>query len=157
MYRGFILNVPGPTLKERPRIPWKISTDGKNTLVSSEGNLDPYDGLVMFSKLINVNGAGSDDDEEDGICVEKGLEYCKRRVETKWRSFGSSDPLDLGMALWTSSWWDGEWAAHVRNESVKSVCELLHLPNLCFLSLELPYCVISRNTFYFATNEGFFL
>eukprot|EP00899_Mesostigma_viride_P014897 jgi/Mesvir1/23408/Mv21100-RA.1 len=40
----------GPSVN-RPRMYWKMSVDLRTPLVTSEGNLDPFDGLVMFRRL----------------------------------------------------------------------------------------------------------
>ncbi|KAK3062243.1 hypothetical protein LTS18_004536 [Coniosporium uncinatum] len=86
----------------RPRMYWKLSMDLSRPLVRSEGNLDPVDGYVVYSLLQETAG-------DESLKEEVG-EY-KRILETKWRRYGSDDPLDLGMTLWTAHWFEGreEW------------------------------------------------
>ncbi|EPQ52292.1 hypothetical protein GLOTRDRAFT_47697 [Gloeophyllum trabeum ATCC 11539] len=79
----------------RPRMFWKMSVDLAQPLVRSEGNLDPIDGYVVYSLLQKTAGTP----------VLRGeIEDYRKILETKWRGYGSSDPLDLGMTLWTSHW-----------------------------------------------------
>ncbi|KZT25642.1 hypothetical protein NEOLEDRAFT_1133107 [Neolentinus lepideus HHB14362 ss-1] len=89
----------------RPRMYWKMSEDLSRPLVRSEGNLDPIDGYVVYSLLQSAAG--------EPVLQSKIAEY-KKILETKWRNYGSSDPLDLGMTLWTSHWFvhdpQEEWA-----------------------------------------------
>ncbi|TFK49004.1 hypothetical protein OE88DRAFT_453149 [Heliocybe sulcata] len=90
----------------RPRMYWKMSMDLSRPLVRSEGNLDPIDGYVVYSRL-QRSGLGNDLQEE--------VADYKKIVEAKWRHYGSCDPLDLGMTLWTTHWLVDdpreEWAA----------------------------------------------
>ncbi|KAI9736171.1 MAG: hypothetical protein M1834_001056 [Cirrosporium novae-zelandiae] len=89
---------------KRPRLYWKMSMDLSEPLVFSEGNLDPIDGYVVFSILQAVAG-------QNGILANEIASY-KRILDTKWPNYSSSDPLDLGMTLWTAHWFLGkeEWA-----------------------------------------------
>lgn len=88
----------------RPRMYWKMSMDLREPLVRSEGNLDPVDGYVVFSLLQKTDGVTST------VLKDEVADY-KRIVDTKWRSYSSHDPLDLGMTLWTAHWFaDEEWA-----------------------------------------------
>ncbi|KAF2187064.1 hypothetical protein K469DRAFT_738270 [Zopfia rhizophila CBS 207.26] len=81
----------------RPRIYWKMSTDLKTPLVKSEGNLDPVDGLVTFRLLQQTDG-------QDSTVLSEEIADYERIVESKWKGYTSSDPLDLGMTLWTAHW-----------------------------------------------------
>ncbi|KAL0261927.1 hypothetical protein SLS55_003361 [Diplodia seriata] len=89
---------------ERPRMYWKVSADLKRPLVLSEGNLDPVDGLVVCKLLREFEG------DEDVLAAET-RDY-ENIVATKWRNYKSSDPLDLGMTLWTAHQYAGkeQWA-----------------------------------------------
>jgi hypothetical protein len=92
----------------RPRMYWKVSVDLQTPLVRSEGNLDPIDGFVVYRLLQGADGPGS-------RCLEREIEEYGRIVRGKWRGYGSSDPLDLGMTMWTAHFFgmgDGaeEWS-----------------------------------------------
>lgn len=106
----------------RPRMVWKMSMDLKRVLVGSEGNLDPVDGFVVFRLLQETDGAGSQ-------VLENEIGQYERIVRTKWRGYGSSDPLDLGMTLWTAHWFgvgEGreEWAEALVRAAARDVGEL---------------------------------
>jgi hypothetical protein len=92
----------------RPRMVWKVSVDLSRPLVHSEGNLDPVDGLTIFRLLRATDGAQSE------VLKAEITDY-EKIVQTKWRTYRSDDPLDLGMTLWTSHWLAGEeeWAAGI--------------------------------------------
>ncbi|KAI1784534.1 hypothetical protein LXA43DRAFT_1122544 [Ganoderma leucocontextum] len=103
----------------RPRMCWKTSVDLSRAVVSSEGNLDPIDGYVVFSLLQR------DHEGEGGVGVlEREVGEYRRILETKWRGYGSDDPLDLGMTMWTAHWFDGreEWATELSKRAL--VCLL---------------------------------
>ncbi|KAJ9646616.1 hypothetical protein H2199_002665 [Coniosporium tulheliwenetii] len=106
----------------RPRMVWKMSMDLKRVLVGSEGNLDPVDGYVVFRLLQETDGAGSQ------VLATEIAEY-ERIVRTKWRGYSSSDPLDLGMTLWTAHWYGvgeerEEWAEALVKAAERDVGEL---------------------------------
>ncbi|KAG9050649.1 hypothetical protein FS837_003749 [Tulasnella sp. UAMH 9824] len=84
----FLVNPDSP----RPRMFWKMSIDLSQPAVFSEGNLDPIDGYVVYKLLQKTNG---------GKGLEKELEALRKIVDAKWRDYSSTDPLDLGMTLWT--------------------------------------------------------
>ena len=79
--------------------------DLREPLVRSEGNLDPVDGLVVFRLLRDSDGPDS------AVLAEEIGDY-EKIVSTKWEGYNSSDPLDLGMTLWTAHWFaeSDEWA-----------------------------------------------
>lgn len=79
----------------RPRMYWKVSVDLRTPLVRSEGNLDPIDGFVVYRLLQGADGVESK-------CLEREIEEYGRIAQRKWRGYGSSDPLDLGMTMWTA-------------------------------------------------------
>lgn len=99
----------------RPRMRWKMSVDLSHPLVTSEGNLDPIDGYVIFSLLQRTAG-------DDRILEEEIRDY-KRIVDSKWKYMESDDPLDLGMTLWTVHWMAAEesWAEAVRQRAAKDL------------------------------------
>lgn len=88
----------------RPRMFWKMSIDLSRPLVRSEGNLDPIDGYVVYSLLQKTAG--------DSDVLSPEIADYKKILDTKWQSYSSSDPLDLGMTLWTSHWFgeEQEWS-----------------------------------------------
>jgi len=79
---------------------WKMSMDLSKPLVYSEGNLDPIDGYVTFQILQKTVG-------DPSVLAEEIRDY-KKIVDTKFEQYYSGDPLDLGMTLWTSHWFDKE-------------------------------------------------
>ena len=97
---------------ERPRMFWKVSTDLKTPLVTSEGNLDPIDGYVTLKLLRKTS--------EENV-LEKEISEYKKILDRKWRRYESNDPLDLGMTLWTSHWFDKEeeWASAMTEKALK--------------------------------------
>jgi hypothetical protein len=88
----------------RPRMHWKVSMDLREPLVRSEGNLDPVDGLAVFRLLQDSAGPDS------AVLAEEIGDY-EKIVSTKWEGYNSSDPLGLGMTLWTAHWFaeNDEW------------------------------------------------
>lgn len=101
----------------RPRMYWKMSMDLQEPLVKSEGNLDPVDGLMVFKLLQKTDHEGS------SILAEEIHDY-QRIVDTKWKNYSSSDPLDLGMTLWTAHWEDEPWARGLVDRAEQDAREL---------------------------------
>lgn len=97
IHPAFVYQRGGP----RPRMYWKVSVDLSHPLVRSEGNLDPIDGYVIFTLLERTNGEGS-------TVLRDEIGDYEEIVKTKWQAYSSSDPLDLGMTLWTAHWLAGE-------------------------------------------------
>ncbi|KAF8477395.1 hypothetical protein BDZ91DRAFT_709176 [Kalaharituber pfeilii] len=100
----------------RPRIYWKMDVNLSKPLMTSEGNLDPIDGLVTalvlrnsMKKMVGAEaGAGmKKKDEVELERLDEIVKTYKRMVASKYVEWGSGDPLDLGMALWTGSWMVG--------------------------------------------------
>lgn len=89
----------------RPHMYWKMSMDLSHPLVLSEGNLDPIDGYVVYGLLQRADGTSS-------TALTDEIEDYRKILQTKWRGYHSSDPLDLGMTLWTAHHFEGqdEWA-----------------------------------------------
>lgn len=108
----------------RPRMYWKVSVDLSHPLVRSEGNLDPIDGFVVFRLLQGGDG-------EESKVLEREIGEYKKIVDRKWKGYGSDDPLDLGMTMWTTHFFGKgsddeteEWSRHLLN-AAKSDTERL--------------------------------
>lgn len=101
----------------RPHMVWKVAMDLSRPLVASEGNLDPIDGYVVFRLLqayAMKNGG------EMGPVLEEEIGDYKRVMGRKGAHYVSSDPLDLGMTLWTTHWLAGKrsWATNLASRCV---------------------------------------
>ena len=94
--------------------------DLSTPLVSSEGNLDPIDGYVIF-RLLQAAAMEAGDGE---VLAEEISDY-KRVMERKGEHFVSSDPLDLGMTLWTAHWFSEEesWASNLAVRCYEQLCK----------------------------------
>lgn len=112
----FFVDRSGP----KPRMVWKMSMDLSAPLVSSEGNLDPIDGFVVF-RLLQAAAMEAGDGE---VLTEEINDY-KRVMERKGRHFVSSDTLDLGMTLWTTHWFSEseQWALNLTERCFEQLCE----------------------------------
>lgn len=103
----------------RPRMIWKMAMDLSAPLVASEGNLDPIDGYVVFRLL----QAAAVEAGEGEVLTEEIADY-KRVMDRKGEHFVSSDPLDLGMTLWTAHWFSDEgWAARLSGRCFEQICQ----------------------------------
>ena len=104
---------------DRPRMFWKMSMDLSRPLVMSEGNLDPIDGYVTYKLLQAASGKATVLDQE--------IKALKKIVDTKWQHYSSTDPLDLGMTLWTAHWLrkDEEWASVLCQRAASCLKRLL--------------------------------
>ncbi|KAJ5625679.1 hypothetical protein N7510_001988 [Penicillium lagena] len=102
----------------RPRMVWKMAMDLSAPLVSSEGNLDPIDGYVVF-RLLQAAAMEAGDGE---VLTEEIADY-KRVMDRKGKHFVSSDPLDLGMTLWTAHWFSEKetWAANLAGRCFEQI------------------------------------
>ncbi|KAF8247131.1 hypothetical protein K440DRAFT_654902 [Wilcoxina mikolae CBS 423.85] len=102
---------------ERPRMYWKVSIDLTHPLVGTEGNLDPFDGYIIYSLLNETGGGGK---------LEQEIAEYKKIVDAKWRSYHSDDPLDLGMTLWTAHWKyrEEEWLSSIKDGAFESLVSL---------------------------------
>lgn len=98
----------------RPRMYWKVSVDLKRPLVLSEGNLDPVDGLVVCKLLREFEG--------EDVLGDETRDY-EKIVATKWKNYASTDPLDLGMTLWTAHHYAGkeQWATAFADKAKKDL------------------------------------
>lgn len=105
----------------RPRMVWKMAMDLSAPLVPSEGNLDPIDGYVVF-RLLQA-AATTMDNELEPVLAEEIADY-QRVIERKGEHFVSSDPLDLGMTLWTAHWFaeKEQWAARLAGRCFEQLC-----------------------------------
>ena len=98
---------------------WKMSIDLERPAVPSEGNLDPFDGLVTVKLVCSA-------------CCDPGSTLVKEEsdfqamVDAKYRRYSSTDPLDLGEALWLSHWALDQqpWAKEVAERSAAGLGEL---------------------------------
>ncbi|KAJ9494992.1 hypothetical protein H2202_009467 [Exophiala xenobiotica] len=81
---------------ERPRMVWKLSIDLSQPIVDSEGNLDPIDGYVTYTRLQETS--------DDHHVLDEELAALKKIVDDKVEDYSSLDTLDLGMTLWTLHW-----------------------------------------------------
>jgi hypothetical protein len=114
----------------KPRMVWKMNSSLDEVLVGSEGNLDAVDGFVVFRLLAATDkhfgfGSGMSDDSGGGVLSDEIDDY-HRVMERKGRHFVSSDPLDLGMTLWTMQWVANEdWAEEIVESCFERVYDLL--------------------------------
>lgn len=103
----------------KPRMVWKMSMDLSSPIVSSEGNLDPIDGFVVF-RILQAASIEAGDGE---VLTEEINDY-KRVMERKGAHFVSSDLLDLGMTLWTAHWFSEKenWASNLTSRCSEQLC-----------------------------------
>ena len=101
----------------RPRMYWKMSIDLSTPLVSSEGNLDPFDGYTLC-KLLQLTSGDAE------VLRNEAADY-KKIMDAKLLSYISNDALDIGMSMWTSHWQKDEeqWAAELANHASISLRE----------------------------------
>ncbi|KAJ5408585.1 hypothetical protein N7509_002468 [Penicillium cosmopolitanum] len=116
----FFVDRSGP----KPRMVWKMSMDLSAPLVSSEGNLDPIDGFVVF-RLLQAAAMEAGDGE---VLTEEINDY-KRVMERKGRHFVSSDTPDLGMTLWTTHWFSEseQWALNLTERCFEQLYNLFEI------------------------------
>jgi hypothetical protein len=90
---------------------WKMSIDLSKPAVKSEGNLDPFDGYVTYRLLQETS--------DDNSILKQEISEFARIVESKYESYDSDDPLDLGEALWISHFFPNEeWSIRVSEVSL---------------------------------------
>eukprot|EP01134_Creolimax_fragrantissima_P002111 CFRG2111T1 len=96
---------------------WKMSMDLNRPLVHSEGNLDPYDGLVTVA----IVRAASPD---PSTTLMKEYQDFHEMVNIKYNNYKSQDPLDLGEALWLTHWkfqGNAQWANEISKRSAATL------------------------------------
>jgi hypothetical protein len=115
-----------------PHMYWKISIDMHHPVGNtSEGNLDPFDGLVTVRLLQDTAAAfqRAAGEEEKQVLVNEERDFLSM-VEVKYLRYYSSDPLDLGEALWLTHWAldsgnskeeEEPWARFVATQSIQSL------------------------------------
>jgi hypothetical protein len=109
---------------EPARMVWKRSTDLEHVMVSGEGTLDPFDGLVTFRLLqrasAEVGGSGY------RPVLEREIADMQRLVDRRATALTmSDDALDLGQALWLASWFpDENWARRLASVSLAGLEKL---------------------------------
>ncbi|CRG85813.1 hypothetical protein PISL3812_02824 [Talaromyces islandicus] len=130
----------------RPRMVWKMSMDLSVSLVPSEGNLDPIDGYVVYRLLQAAAMAAT----QQQVLDEEIGDY-KRVMERKGEHFVSTDPLDLGMTLWTSHWFSDResWASKLAEKCFQQIYELFEIDR--YLSRNIKYRLAFRE---FGTSLG---
>jgi hypothetical protein len=90
------------------RMYWKMNIQLTHPLVRSQGNLDPYDGLLTYSllEMTNRHFLQKTTQESQSLSNELSLKQEMKCFETMvnslYHGYYSSDPLDLGEALWLS-------------------------------------------------------
>lgn len=98
------------------RMVWKLSVDLQHVAVSSEGNLDPFDGLVTYRLLQRQS--------DDKSVLQKEIADMQRLVERKLSGggFATNDALDAGEALWLAEWFPNEhWARELQRAAVRGL------------------------------------
>ncbi|KAJ5774401.1 hypothetical protein N7457_009297 [Penicillium paradoxum] len=130
----------------RPRMIWKMSMDLSEPMVKSEGNLDPIDGYVVF-RLLQATAI----EAGDGAVLTEEIDDYKRTMERKGEHFVSSDPLDLGMTLWTAHWFSERenWAAELAGKCFEQIYNLFEINR--YLERNIRYRLAFRE---FGTSMG---
>ncbi|KAL4793542.1 hypothetical protein BDV19DRAFT_379987 [Aspergillus venezuelensis] len=106
---------------DRPRMVWKMSMELDTVLVGSEGNLDPIDGFVMM-RLLQSTALKYGENKE---VLKDEIDDYARVMKRKGEHFVSSDPLDLGMTMWTVQWClEEEWAAKLAERCFEQIYAL---------------------------------
>jgi len=96
---------------------WKMSIDLSRPMVKSEGNLDPYDGYITYRVLQEL--------ADDKNILKQEIDDMASLVHAKFRFYSSSDPLDLGEALWISHFYPEEmWADTLTSRSLQGLEQL---------------------------------
>lgn len=110
----------------RPRMVWKMDTELKGSMVESEGNLDPIDGLSIYKLLANDSAAPPSGISADGrVVLSEQIKDFEQMVENKYKRYESTDALDLGMTLWTTHFHrNAVWAKEIAKRAHKNLKEL---------------------------------
>jgi hypothetical protein len=100
-----------------PQMYWKMSIDLSRPLVPSEGNLDPYDGYVMYRLLQQTA-------KEEVLAREIG--QLNHMVHKRYKNYRSTDLLDLGESLWLTQFFPDEaWAVVLTDRAIFMLLQLL--------------------------------
>ncbi|KAL5337603.1 hypothetical protein BJX70DRAFT_227229 [Aspergillus crustosus] len=139
---------------ERIRMVWKMDVDLEKALVGSEGNLDPIDGFVVFRLLqaaaVHFGGGDGDGDGSAGQVLKEEIQDYARVMERKGEHFVTSDPLDLGMTMWTVQWvLKEEWAAKLAERCFEQLYDLFEKSH--YLARSMKYRLAFRE---FGTTLG---
>jgi len=87
-----------------PHLCWKMTIDLSKPAVSSEGNLDPYDGYVTYKLLQEVY--------VNKVVLQRQIGDMHKMIQSRFTGYRSSDLLDLGETLWLTHFYpDEEWCA----------------------------------------------
>lgn len=93
---------------------WKLDVDLTAPLVGSQGNLDPFDGLVTYKILLARS--------TNKMVLQQPIHDLEKIVERKYATFSSADELDLGEALWLTTWAPNEpWSGKIANRCVAAI------------------------------------
>jgi hypothetical protein len=97
-----------------------MSIDLSHPLCRGEGNLDPINGLITYRLLQQTCG--------DSSVLQDEINDYQRIVDQKWKSYTSSDTLDLGMALWAAHWYSDqlECAMGLTDAAVRDMRRVFH-------------------------------
>jgi hypothetical protein len=98
----------------------KMSIDLSHPLCRGEGNLDPINGLITYLILQQTCG--------DSSVLQDEINDYHKIVDQKWKSYTSSDTLDLGMALWAAHWYSDqlECAEGLADAAVRDMRRVFH-------------------------------
>ena len=108
------------------RMVWKISTDMQHVLVPSEGHLDAATGFVIYRLLQRTSSALSPRGNPRGNnpsarppLLQHEIDDYRTIMQREGKLRASSDPLDMGMGLWTAHFFRGEeWAAQLGRQGL---------------------------------------
>ncbi|KAM5441199.1 hypothetical protein MferCBS31731_003627 [Microsporum ferrugineum] len=111
---------------DNPRMVWKVSMDLSHPLVSSQGNLDPLDGYVIYS-LVQASAR----EFGDGQVFKEEISSYKKLFSSRLQSIPSMDFLDVGMTLVSTQWFYGveDWATTVASRCFKILRALFNQDN----------------------------
>ncbi|DAZ95548.1 TPA: hypothetical protein N0F65_005864 [Lagenidium giganteum] len=99
------------------RMVWKLSVDLQHVLVSHEGNLDAFDGYVMYRLMQQQS--------DDRQALAKEVADMQQLLERKLPVFATDDVLDAGEALWLTRWFPREnWAVAVAHIAMNTIDRL---------------------------------
>jgi len=116
-HRAFVYETPGGTLHSY----WKMNMDMSRPLVPSEGNLDAFDALSVYT-LIKESAP-----PEQQALLANEVRDMESMVQRKLAlgGFVSTDALDLGEALQTAAWHPAQPWARVLADRALAALEVL--------------------------------